>query len=124
MIHRGELVLKIITQKNINKTALAKKIGISRVHLYNHLDNAFMPAFMIAKIGEIIGYDFTKLIPDIAKELDEIYDVNNPSDLFDYDEVLNLHINLDGKKESLERLFIKLTALNDTLKKLSRTSNV
>ena len=124
MIHRGEVVLKIITQKNVNKSALADKLGISRTHLYNHLENADMPAFWISRIGEIIGFDFTKLIPEIARELKEIEEVNNPKEIFEENETLDLNIHLDGKEESLDRLILKLRALNEAIYQLSKPYNV
>jgi plasmid maintenance system antidote protein VapI len=120
MIHRGEVVLKIITQKNVNKTALADKLGISRTHLYNHLENADMPTYVISRIGELIGFDFTKVIPEIAQELKEIEEVNNPREIFEEHETLDLNIHLDGKQETLDRLILKLKALNEAIYHLSK----
>lgn len=68
MNHYGEIVKNKIDELDMNKTAIAEKLGMARNTLYRHLDTPNLSLDIILNIGKIIKYDFTNEIPQL-KEL-------------------------------------------------------
>lgn len=58
MIHRGEIVEKIVRERGYPISKIAKRMGKSRRHVYNLFESSSIPFDVIAEIGTIIGYDF------------------------------------------------------------------
>lgn len=120
MEHRGEIVSQVLRQKGINLTQLAPDLGIRRQTLYNQLDMANMKTTYILKIGELIGVDFTELIPSLKKEIlntTEIQEEERPDYGIDI-EPLSMMVTLDGTIGNLEKLFHRLTKINEALRAL------
>jgi len=68
MIHRGQIVEKIVRKSGYSLTKLAEKLEISRNTLYNRFDNANLGYRFIMDVGNIIHYDFTLDFPEMKKE--------------------------------------------------------
>ena len=62
--HKGEIVEAAIKQSGYQVKALARELGIARNTLYLKLKNANLDNGFIARIGEIIHYDFASAIKD------------------------------------------------------------
>jgi hypothetical protein len=60
MLHRGELLQKILDKKKVNKTKLAKDFKIDRGTLYNWFDTANLSFEILLKVGKYIQHDFSK----------------------------------------------------------------
>ena len=79
MVHKGEIVEKAVRASGIKLTELAKKMNLSRRHLYNLFEESNLSVEYIYKIGKIIHYDFTNEIklylknsaPDIIENTSE-----------------------------------------------------
>lgn len=68
MIHRGQIVEKIVRKSGYSLTKLAAKLKISRNTLYNRFENANLGYRFIMEVGNIIHYDFTLDFPEMKKE--------------------------------------------------------
>lgn len=68
MIHRGQIVEKIIRKSGYSLTKLAASLKISRNTLYNRFYNANLGYRFIMDVGNIIHYDFTLDFPEMKKE--------------------------------------------------------
>lgn len=64
MPHRGEVVRKILDDLDVNKTHLAKKIGVHRDTINNWSKEPNLSFEKIRKIGNAIDYDFSRDFPD------------------------------------------------------------
>ncbi len=71
MIHKGQIVEKLVRKSGFTFTNIATKLRISRNTLYNRLQNPNLSYRFIAEIGEIIHYDFSLDFPELAKEMGE-----------------------------------------------------
>lgn len=69
MIHRGQIVEKIVKKSGHTFTNVAAKLRVSRNTLYNRFYNANLSYSCIAEIGAIIHYDFTVDFPEMQKEI-------------------------------------------------------
>jgi transcriptional regulator with XRE-family HTH domain len=69
IIHRGEIVEKIIRKSGYSLTKLAKKLGISRNTLYSRFENANLSYQFIMEVSRIIYHDFTIDFPEIKEDL-------------------------------------------------------
>jgi len=67
MVHKGEIVEKAVRASGIKLTELAKKMNLSRRHLYNLFEESNLSVEYIYKIGKIIHYDFTNEIGSYLK---------------------------------------------------------
>jgi len=79
MIHKGEIVEKAVRVSGIKLTELAKKMKLSRRHLYNLFEEPNLSVEYIYKIGKIIHYDFTNEIGSYLKNSDSDI-IENTSD--------------------------------------------
>lgn len=58
MLHRGELLEKAIRESGVPISAVARKIGKSRKHMYNLFENPHVSIDVMLEIGKTIHYDF------------------------------------------------------------------
>jgi len=70
IIHRGEIVEKVLRKSGYSLTKVAKKLSISRNTLYNRFTYANLNYQFIMKVGKIIYYDFTIDFPEMKEEVD------------------------------------------------------
>lgn len=73
MIHRGEILEKIIHEKKINKGWLAKQMNVHRNTISLWLKSANIPDWRLIEIGKVINYDFSEQIEALNK-----YILNDP----------------------------------------------
>lgn len=123
MVHRGDIVQKVLIRKNVNKTALAAKMGMSRNNLYKQLERDDMSVNHILHIGRLINVDFSQLIPGLDSDLSYPSMVNEPLEPYRTKKEIEITIRLDGSDESLSKEIRNLKALNETLRKLSQDEN-
>jgi transposase-like protein len=72
MVHRGQIVEKVIRRSGYSITKLSRKLGISRNTLYNRFSNSNLGYRFIIEIGNVIHYDFAADFPEIKDEADII----------------------------------------------------
>ena len=70
MIHKGQIVEKIVRKSGHTFTNIATKLRISRNTLYNRFQNPNLSYRCIAEIGDIIYYDFTIDFPEMRKKME------------------------------------------------------
>lgn len=63
MAHRGEIVEQAVRKSGVPIATIAKRLGKSRRWMYLMFDNPDVPIEMIARIGQIIYYDFHEDLP-------------------------------------------------------------
>lgn len=68
MKHKGEIVEKAVRDSGIKLTELAKKMNLSRRHLYNLFEEPDLSVEYIYKIGKIIHHDFTNEIKSYLRD--------------------------------------------------------
>ena len=66
MIHRGEVLSRIVTLYNVNVTRLAIRVGYNRTTYYSHIKKENLRFEVLAAYGRAIPYDFTKDIPEMS----------------------------------------------------------
>ncbi len=66
MIHRGEIVEKVVRSSGISLTKVASKMGKSRRWLYNAFETSDLSLDYILEFGKILHYDFSEEIPQIT----------------------------------------------------------
>lgn len=122
MLHRGQIVEKIIRRSGYPLTRLASKLGISRNTLYNRFENPNLGYRFIMEVGNIIHYDFTTDFPNMKAELEQMHDA--PLQVIDREtiEILQAeskYIQLLEKYVKLLSILAKLANYNTltTLKK-------
>ena len=72
MIHRGQIVEKIVRKTGYSLTKLAERLDVSRNTLYNRFNNANLGYRFIMEVGNVIHYDFTLDFPEMKKQPDLI----------------------------------------------------
>lgn len=70
MVHKGEIIEKAVRASGIKITELAKKMNLSRRHIYNLFEEPDLSLEYVYKIGRIIHYDFTNEIKLYLKNSD------------------------------------------------------
>jgi hypothetical protein len=70
MIHRGQIVEKIIRKSGYSITKLANKLGVTRNTLYNRFNNPNLGYRFIVEIGTVVHHDFTMEFPEIKDEVE------------------------------------------------------
>lgn len=71
MLHRGQVVEKIVRRSGFPLTRLAHKLGISRNTLYNRFNNPNLGYRFIMAVGNTVHYDFTVEFPNMKEELEQ-----------------------------------------------------
>jgi len=78
MKHRGEVLSMVITQLNVNRTKLAKRMGYDRSSYYTHIKKPDLDYSILWSYGKAIPYDFTKEFPEMSSYIPEINkEINN-----------------------------------------------
>lgn len=82
----GNKFAKIVNESGYTKKYIAEKLGITSQWLIKLLEKKELEDEFIAKVGEIIKYDFkkdfknlsvpTKLTPDLEAKIDKLIEVN------------------------------------------------
>ncbi len=67
MLHRGEIIEKVIRESGYSITTIAQKLGKSRRWMYLLFDNPNVPIDLILQLGKIIYHDFSLEFPEIIK---------------------------------------------------------
>ena len=62
--HAGSIVEKVVRRSGIGIAELARRMGVNRRSLYNWFEQPTLSFETIAKIGYLLGYDFTYDFPD------------------------------------------------------------
>ena len=70
-IHRGEIVEETVRKSGYAIKALAERLSVSRNTLYNRFRDPSLSYEFIAKVGNIIHYDFVKQFPAMEIERQE-----------------------------------------------------
>lgn len=65
MIHRGEIVERVVRNSGIPLTKVAARMGKSRRWIYNVFETSDLSLDLILEFGKILHYDFSKEIPQI-----------------------------------------------------------
>jgi hypothetical protein len=97
VIHRGEIVEKVVRRSGYPLTKLSSRLGISRNTLYNRFLYPNLSGQFISEVGKLIHHDFTVEFPELKKE----------TSLMGQDAVLQLERN----HELLAKRFSKLLAI-------------
>jgi len=79
ILHKGEIIEKAVRKQRFPITLLAKRLGVSRRHVYNIFNNSKVSLDLVLKVGKIIQYDFTEELRDIAR-IPEEYKINQLSE--------------------------------------------
>lgn len=66
MIHRGEIVEKVVRSSGIPLARVATRMGKSRRWIYNAFETADLSLDYVIKFGKILHHDFSAEIPQIA----------------------------------------------------------
>lgn len=66
-IHRGKILKKVLKDYGIKISELSNKLGVTRGTVYNIFKKEIVPLYYFEKIGLIINFDFSKIIPEINK---------------------------------------------------------
>jgi DNA-binding Lrp family transcriptional regulator len=67
MIHKGEILEQAIRVSGYPLTEIAKKLNISRRHLYNLFDKINVDNDTLMRVGKIINHDFSNEIKGFDK---------------------------------------------------------
>jgi hypothetical protein len=70
MIHRGEIVEKIVRRSGYSLAKISAHLDISRSTLYNRFSNADLSWHFINKVGKFIHHDFTTEFPEMKEDFD------------------------------------------------------
>ncbi len=106
MIHRGEIVERVVRNSGIPLTRIAARMNRSRRWIYNAFETSDLSLDLILEFGKILHYDFSADIPQIVKSKSIVSDVP-----VDYDKE-----NVQHWKDKYYQL---LEEHNELLKKLS-----
>lgn len=69
MMHKGEIIENAIRQSGYSITDIAKKLKISRRHLYNLFQKYNIDNDTVSEIGKIINHDFSGEIKGLAIQI-------------------------------------------------------
>ena len=122
--HKGEIVEAAIKQSGYQVKALARKLGIARNTLYLKLKNAGLDNSFIARIGQIIHYDFASAIKDWSSKdgacaKDAKMNYHTPThkrlDYIAYQKLHNKYLQLLEDYNRLCKLLVWLANSNDVV---------
>ncbi len=65
MIHRGEIVERVVRNSGIPLTRIAVRMGKSRRWVYNAFETSDLSIDLILEFGKILHYDFSQDIPQM-----------------------------------------------------------
>lgn len=115
MKHKGKILEKAVRNSNISITKIAELIGYTSRNMYNLFERDDLPNELFIRTGKIIGYDYSKDLPELTeflmlREPQEAYNLNGAYQQ-KYLELLEKHMKL---KEEYDLL---MESLNPTTKK-------
>ena len=105
MMHKGEIIENAIRQSGYSITEMAKKLNISRRHLYNIFQKYTIDNDTILEIGKLLNHDFTSEIKGLTSNL-----VEEPNG--------NYKNELEKTREEMEQWKNKYISLLEEYKKL------
>jgi hypothetical protein len=105
-MHRGQILEKAIRKSQIPITKVAERFGKSQRHLYNLFEKENISNEDMAAFGKLIGYDFSKEIPELV----EYFTIHEPQELYltasqyrdKYYALLEEHISLIRELEKIK----------------------
>ncbi len=115
MKHKGKILEKAVRNSNISITKIAELIGYTSRNMYNLFERDDLPNELFIRTGKIIGYDYSKDLPELTeflmlREPQEAYNLNGAYQQ-KYLELLEKHMKL---KEEYDLL---MESLHPTTKK-------
>ena len=118
MIHRGQIVEKIVRKSGYTFTTLAAKLRISRNTLYNKFNNANLSYRFIAEIGSMIHYDFTLDIPEMKQAIatggeHDVPSLKPPNRSAELWRIESKYTNLLEKYNKLVAILLKIVNQNE-----------
>lgn len=75
MIHRGEIVERVVRSSGIPLTRIAAKMNRSRRWIYNAFETSDLSLDLILEFGRILHHDFSEEIPQIVNPKSIVSDV-------------------------------------------------
>ena len=66
MVHRGEIVERVVRSSGIPLTRMAAKMNKSRRWIYNAFETPDLSLDLVLEFGKILHYDFSQDIPQIV----------------------------------------------------------
>lgn len=78
-IHAGSVVEKVVRSSGISIAELARRVKVDRRSLYNWFEQKDLKLEAIARIGYVLGYDFSMEFPEL-KSVQKMLEVNRLED--------------------------------------------
>lgn len=75
MVHRGEIVERVVRSSGIPLTRMAAKMNRSRRWIYNAFETPDLSLDLVLEFGKILHYDFSQDIPQIVNTKSIVSDV-------------------------------------------------
>jgi len=72
VVHRGDLLERIVKGSSVSIKVLTGRLGYSRTTYYNHIRNKDLPLEILNKYGRALGYDFSHEIPEMSEMMNVI----------------------------------------------------
>lgn len=66
MIHQGEIIEKVVRRSGISITELSRRMKVHRRSIYNWFNQPRLSIYLVAQIGDVLQYDFSKDFPDYS----------------------------------------------------------
>lgn len=80
MIHRGEIVERVVRNSGIPLTRIVAKMNKSRRWIYNVFETSDLSLDLILEFGKILHYDFSQDIPQLVNGKSVVSDVSSTYD--------------------------------------------
>ena len=117
MKHRGQLLEQAVRLKFRSHSAAAKALGVSRSTLYRYFEQDKLGDDLLIKMGQKMGYDFTKEDKSLGRNFLEDPVENYVSKFLEKttQESVMMMVTIDGLESSLKSTIKKLTAINNLM---------
>jgi len=69
--HRGEILEKVIREKNVKIVQLARKMGVDRGTIYRHMEDPELSLDYIISYGKALNHDFSREFPELLNVVRE-----------------------------------------------------
>lgn len=120
MKHKGKILEKAIRNSNISITKIAALLGYTGRNMYNLFEKDELPNELFIRTGKVIGYDFSKDLPELVeflmlREPQEAYNLNSGYQQ-KYLELLEKHMKLKEEYDLLVQS-IDISSLNKAASK-------
>lgn len=110
-LHIGNEIRRVMEEKGIQPTWVAKKISTSQRNFYDLLKREAIGTDQLAEISTALEYDFFALY---SKE-ENIVNEPNGEYKMQVKEKISVLVELDGKDDTLKKWIKKLTAINEVI---------